>query len=123
MASFNLHDNQIRHNLRVIDLIRHTDNPPNDWIVTVYFYAAVHLIERSLSVQNVHSSSHEQRNETVRSVLFRDIEKQYESLYIESRHARYSCKQIKKSKVDQAKKWYDIIEKFVETQTRNNQIQ
>jgi hypothetical protein len=63
-----------------------------DWIVTIYFYAAVHLIEMELAKHNQHIMNHVRRNKAVYAISsLKPICKEYETLYRQSRKARYEC--------------------------------
>ena len=111
MPGVEAHEGQYKKNLRVVEILRTSDNPPYDWIVTLYFYAALHLVERALAKHNHHSTDHVNRNEKVRSPLFQKITPYYESLYIESQNARYECVEMTLGKVKVAKSHLEAIEK------------
>ena len=113
-----LEEHQLNHstNLEVVDGLLGFDNPPNDWIVTIYFYSALHLVEKTLSEQGLHSRGHRERFDNVKSHLDQ-ISRSYQSLYNESRQARYDCVEITSGKVAKAKRNLDAIStKLSETQ-------
>ena len=64
-----------------------TDAPP-DWIATVAFYTAVHLVEKLRAYRGEHSENHEDRNSAVRRD-YRAIQTEYHELYNHSLVARY----------------------------------
>jgi hypothetical protein len=60
-----------------------------EWVVTVFFYAAIHLIESFLATKSVHSKNHSERNMHV-SFWLRGIYREYRTLGDDSRMARYN---------------------------------
>lgn len=63
-----------------------------DWLATVAFYAAVELVERLLAERDLHSKSHEDRNQCIRRD-FRRIHKDFKALYNASLECRYGCRE------------------------------
>lgn len=62
----------------------------HNWIVTVAFYAALHLVEAKLAEDGIDSIDHFARNNNVaRFNQFKDIRSEYKTLYDKSRVARY----------------------------------
>jgi hypothetical protein len=65
-----------------------------DWIVTIAFYCAVHLIEKALaqSPGRLHSPHHFGRFENIRKVrTLNKVAADYQTLYIQSIRSRYKC--------------------------------
>lgn len=83
-----------------------------DWVITIMFYCAIHLIEKNLANINLHSPTHEIRKSYVfKFGELKSIAAQYISLEIQSRRARYDCSNIKKSDVQTAIEYLEEIEK------------
>lgn len=83
-----------------------------DWVITILFYAALHLVEMELTKNNVHSEDHVKRNNAVATVSrFKSIRSAYDVLYRESRKARYGCCSFNRDKVEQYRALFDHIEK------------
>ncbi len=82
-----------------------------NWIVTVSFYAALHLVEAKLAENGIDSPDHFARGNNVeRFSQFRDIRNQYKVLYDRSRIARYDGTFMDKKKGEFALKCLGIIE-------------
>ncbi len=69
-----------------------------DWVITICFYCAVHLIDAKLAQQHriIDIPNHDERRAHVHEYFStkNDIVKLYETLDSESRRARYHCKGI-----------------------------
>lgn len=86
-----------------------------DWVVTISFYTAVHLIEKKLAEinPNHHFTSHKSRNNAMNAASsFRRIAPQYKTLYDESRKARYDCKRFTNSDINLVLSLLEQIEQF-----------
>jgi hypothetical protein len=68
------------------------DPPPDDWIITMLFYSALHLIDAyTISVRNEKAHTHQFRNRLVKSdALLSQIADEYLLLGDFSRTARYT---------------------------------
>lgn len=83
-----------------------------NWVVTVSFYAALHLVEAKLAEDGVHSSDHFARGNNVeRFSRFRNIRSIYKTLYDKSRVARYDGTFMDKKKGKFAVECLEKIEK------------
>jgi hypothetical protein len=95
MPNNDLHLQQYKHNrelLEIEDLKADKSNYP-DWIITVLFYCAVHLVEKELSKDNKHNKRHTDRAvDIVQDTKLSVVADQYNALYMQSRRARYDCK-------------------------------
>jgi hypothetical protein len=92
---------------------------PNDWLVTTYFYTALHVVEKKLADEKVHSRDHAQRFANIEE-HYRDILETYQAMYIDSMTARYKCRNISSETVIEAKNnLYSICEEFNETRIIN----
>lgn len=82
----------------------------SDWVITGYFYVAVHLLEAYLGARGKHSPDHEARRAFLRELRqqqfsFRNqgVYHHYQDLYCLSREARYDCHLPTKEEVHEAK--------------------
>lgn len=83
-----------------------------NWIVTISFYAAMHLIEGQLAKSHIDSKNHKLRQNNVeRFNVFKPIRVQYKILYDRSIVARYEPAFMTKDKSKLALKCLHEIEK------------
>ena len=116
MPTVSQHSNQYVHNKEILALSEFdlTKNTNYDWIVTITFYTALHLVEKALaSLSNpYHSKKHKDRNNLVFSVdILKPIATHYQTLYNQSLRARYNCYSFTTSDVQQVLNYLQIIEK------------
>ncbi|MGE5630720.1 MAG: hypothetical protein ACM3TR_06425 [Caulobacteraceae bacterium] len=111
------HDNQYKSNKALLktstfDL---TSTKHYDWVITIVFYCAVHLIEMELDgCKNYDSIDHYDRKLQILSTKsLRPISKIYLALYIESMRARYKCENITRDDAEKALRTLVSIEKAV----------
>lgn len=85
-------------------------NPaPNNWIVTLYFYSALHLVEENRWRRfKEDSENHSDRKRYVKRKL-RCISDNYLSLYNDSVAARYDCVDMTDEKVQSVKTEYSNL--------------
>ena len=85
-----------------------------NWVVTVSFYAALHLVEAKLSESGIDSKDHFARSNNVeRFNQFKNISTQYKTLYDKSRIARYDAAFMNKKKGQFALKCLKQIEEEI----------
>jgi hypothetical protein len=60
-----------------------------DWVVTIAFYKAVHVVEAAFAVKGLHSTSHDNRERRLAARPYSSIFKHYTHLVTASRIARY----------------------------------
>jgi hypothetical protein len=85
------HLDRARHNIRFAESFDLATTPYLDWVVTAYFYAALHLVEALLYArENLHSPNHETRKEWIRDKGYLTVIKDaYRDLKNHSENARY----------------------------------
>ncbi len=88
MATEGEHQNKADHNRVFLATIDSTRFP--DWVVTVFFYRAVHLVEVLLVRNGHYGGSHIRRNNVLKR-HFPNVWRDYRPLYSYSRIARYWC--------------------------------
>lgn len=104
MPSLQKHLDKFNHNKSLISSsFFDLDNTQYlDWVVTIVFYSAVHLVEKELAAFNVttHSKSHVERERNILKIAkFKHIYTQYHSLYNQSIRSRYDCCKFSKPEV------------------------
>ena len=113
MPSIEQHKNQYIHNKQLLGNSELNNDSNNDWLITIIFYCAVHLVELSFASgkYGFHNDGHQQRNLAVRGdVILKDIACEYLTLYNQSIRSRYKCQNLKKSDVKQAMEILQSIE-------------
>lgn len=83
-----------------------------NWIATICFYAAMHIIDMQLAKDNIHSKSHIEREEqiTKSSRISRKVNLEYKHLRTMSRVARYNADSIGPTVADQLIRYLHNIE-------------
>lgn len=96
------HFDHYRRNRSVLDRIRGLENPPYDWVVTIAFYTALHLIEhRIVSITGSGSDNHGDMTRCVdRLAELKPIQRYYDSLKTNGWKARYKCVPFQKNQTD-----------------------
>ncbi|MFE4568819.1 hypothetical protein [Paenibacillus chitinolyticus] len=88
------HLNNFESNKKAIEILKLSGKErPNDWIVTMTFYAAVHLIE-SIIVDNIGrvTENHTERKNWINKIsVLKRIRSEYLTLEFNSRKSRYMC--------------------------------
>ncbi len=83
-----------------------------NWIATICFYAAMHIIDMQLAKDNIHSKSHIEREEQISqsSRISQKVNVQYKHLRTMSRVARYDAKSIEPTVANQLIRFLHNIE-------------
>lgn len=82
-----------------------------NWIVTVSFYTALHLVEARLAELNIDSADHTARNNNIeRFNILKPVRDEYKTLYDRSRVARYDATFMNEKKAKFALYCLDRIE-------------
>jgi hypothetical protein len=93
MPDATAHLRQAHRNRDLIELLEPANTEYLDWVVTVCFYAAVHLVESWFASKNLHFEAHTQRDDWLGKVkeMRRVVWPRYKELEFYSRQARYQC--------------------------------
>ena len=94
MPTAQQHLDQYNHNKQFLgeDLLDCDNTPYLDWILTIAFYAAIHLFEKHLADKNMHSGNHDQRLDNINKyTVLKQLKKPYSELKRASENARYKC--------------------------------
>ena len=84
------HLEKARHNEAFVGQFNVEESPYLDWVVTGYFYAAVHYVEAYLARSNRHSTDHRARDSAVRrDAVLATVYNEYSDLKNDSINARY----------------------------------
>ncbi|AQS58001.1 hypothetical protein [Desulforamulus ferrireducens] len=113
MPALEQHISQYQKNKQLLEQscfdIENTDYP--EWVVTILFYTAVHLIEAELAKYSQHCLNHKTRNKAVIAVEnCKPIFPEYETLYRQSKKARYDCTIFTPKKIKQIWSLFERIE-------------
>lgn len=116
MPSLDEHINQYNHNKSLLNNTIFDINSTiyKDWVVTIVFYNAVHLIERELAKisKPYHSGSHRYREKAIlKEKKLKSIAAKYQALYNQSIRARYECYKFSKKDVEGVMNILNDIEK------------
>jgi hypothetical protein len=105
MSDTQQHLYQYRHNKELLQSSEFEIDKTNhlDWVITIAFYSAIHLVEKELANMSCHSKSHENRNEIMcMFAKFDKIGAKYATLEMLSKKARYYCVGFTKTQVREA---------------------
>ena len=83
-----------------------------DWVVTVAFYKALHLVEMLFAKHGEHSDNHRDRHDMLKRI-FAEIWREYRPLYTLSRRARYKVRSISDETMTYALGRKDAVERLV----------
>lgn len=98
MPSTIQHLRQVDHNKQLLQTFDVNSTEYLDWVVTIAFYTAVHLIEAYFADvrPQIHNTDHQKRQDAMRRVAeFKSIYNLYRELEEWSRNTRYKCYQPK----------------------------
>jgi hypothetical protein len=102
-------------------LMQEADTHP-EWVATVAFYKAVHVVEAVFAANlGQHSSTHKTRMEALKMARFREIHKHFRPLYSASRIARYLEDGATHTSVSTFTSWMPanaVVEKLVRRRLR-----
>ncbi|MNW48875.1 hypothetical protein D3C74_262650 [compost metagenome] len=116
VASSQQHKNQFQKNKVAIDKVKTLQAPPNDWLITMAFYAAVHLIEyKIVDLTGRGTGSHTARQNEMNKLktVFRPIAPYYSTLETYSHRSRYRCESFHESDVNKILSYLEDIEKHI----------
>lgn len=91
MPSYEAHMRKYNENKKLLEeKLPLKNNEYNNWIVTVSFYAALHLVESSMAEDDIHFKDHSARNKNVMIYdKLKSVSSSYKILYTKSIMARY----------------------------------
>lgn len=92
MSGKNAHVRQVLHNQEFIDFLDVDSTEYLDWVVTVAFHVAIHLVEGHLARHEIHTSTHGDRWAHMgRCKRLKPVYKDTRWLSDKSRMCRYDC--------------------------------
>lgn len=107
------HFNQYNKNRKFLNALIQQNSIHYDWIVTIAFYSALHLIDQFIVSQNssFKPDDHKKRNNLVGRVdKLKPIREEYLSLQLDSHYSRYSCIEFNKEMAEKSIKKLEKIE-------------
>lgn len=96
------HEQQATHNEQFAASVLAGGDTYLDWVVTGYFYAALHWVEAYLHARRSGFTSHARRNQEVSAGFPPAESARYLTLYAYSRHARYDSVSVSRVTHDDA---------------------
>ena len=103
MPNKELHIDQAERNHAFWNSLHNAPTPYLDWVVNGMFYEAVHWIEAYLATNELHSSTHFQRSQTMTRVPKLDsdphLKIDYGVLRTDSENARYLCRKYSATEI------------------------
>lgn len=117
MPSADEHYNQYLHNMKMLNSDIFKGDEFADWLVTVLFYGAVHLVECEISkVHGMHAKNHDVRFGWVsRTEPLKNVCSEYSFLYFQSRRSRYECVKFSPGDLRIIKNNFTAIEKLLDS--------
>jgi hypothetical protein len=93
MPDLNAHRTQVEHNRQAAIVLQQAPDPYLDWVVTMLFYTALHLIDQVLYQNSqLHPRNHRQRHTAIANEpMLASIYLDYRELEHQSRRSRYEC--------------------------------
>lgn len=86
----------------------------SDWLMTIIFYTAVHLVEKELAILEIDSENHVDREKKMHNLSkLKYVTTKYDVLRQQSQRARYQCAKFQKKDLEDALKYLRDIEKAV----------
>lgn len=123
MPATSEHLGRARQNLRFAESFELQTTPYLDWVVTAYFYAALHLVDALLwEKDRLNPELHEHRRDYVKQKWYlRAISCEYRSLKDHSEDARYRLITMTSAKVEKTIiPLYKAIESHILPQLQNS---
>jgi hypothetical protein len=107
-----------RQNLKFAQSFNLKETPYIDWVVTAYFYAALHLVDALIADRyNLTPQDHMDRNLFVEKTFLAGIKVQYRTLKDLSEDARYELKTFTSVRVEnEVIPLYNTIARHIERQ-------
>lgn len=113
------HVQKYQRNRRVLHDLLGLESPPYDWVVTVAFYSALHLVENVINSHGVESKNHVVRKRLIREIpRLRVILSSYVELEKESRKSRYELVEINSDNATLAIHYLTAIEDHLRSESQ-----
>ena len=96
MPDIQAHRQQVQHNRQVISHLQQGSDTYLDWVVTLLFYTALHLVDQVLYHNaQLNPRNHRQRHAAIaKEPALAQIYPDYRELEHQSRRSRYECAQF-----------------------------
>jgi len=113
LATAHQHKRQFEKNKATIAVVKQLDSPPNDWLITMAFYAAVHLIEGVIVDKTSQGTKDHKTRRVAMNMIstLKPVNALYSTLEEYSHRSRYQCKSFNKEEVSKILGYLDRIEK------------
>lgn len=107
------HEKKYLENKHIIDTVLHEkDKEHCNWVSTICFYAALHIIEMQLALDSIHSKDHVNRENNMRNCqrISKKVIAQYKQMYTTSILARYEAGSVGPTIANQMRRYLEQIE-------------
>ncbi len=81
-----------KHNRSAVDVLSGHGLQYADWVIVLYYYEVIHLVEAALDARGTHSNNHLDRKQNLEAAFGRNWRLEYERLEIATRELRYECR-------------------------------
>lgn len=119
MGTVQEHRNKYTENKEILDTLFDANNKRHcNWIATICFYTAVHMVESKLAKEkNVHSRSHREREDNMcdKGLFSNKVRLMYKQMENNSKTARYLPNNISPTIANQMMRFMEQIENEVIT--------
>ena len=91
------HKNKYIENKYIIDTVLNETNRMHcNWVATICFYAALHIVEMQLALDGIHSKNHVEREENIQNSekIPTYVLSRYKQMYTTSILARYEASSV-----------------------------
>jgi hypothetical protein len=102
MPDIGAHQQQVEHNRQTVAYLQQAGDNYLDWVVTMLFYTALHLVDQVLyHTAQLHPRNHFQRHAAIANTPeLTAIYQDYRELEHQSRRSRYECAKFTSEEVE-----------------------
>lgn len=117
MPDVSTHQRQVEHNRQVIAHLQQAGDAYLDWVVTILFYTALHLVDQALYRNaQLNPRNHRQRHAAIANdPHLASIYGDYRELEHQSRRSRYECAQFTANEIQRLSARRIRIEQIIQT--------
>lgn len=117
MPDLDTHQKQVEHNHQTTAYLQQAGDDYLDWVVTLLFYTALHLVDQVLyHTAQLHPRNHFQRHAAIANTLaLTPIYPDYHELEHQSRRSRYECARFTSEEIERLSDGLARIEQVVKS--------
>jgi hypothetical protein len=115
MPDVRTHQQKVEHNQQVVAYLQLAGHDYLDWVVTVMFYTALHLVDQVLYQRDgINPRDHRQRHAAIaHEPLLAPVYRDYRELEWQSQRSRYECANFTATEVQELAIRLERIEQLV----------